>query len=117
MLWTNLLRHLTGEAKLEEVAQRAAARTRHAVWERVRWQIGSMGPAEARGYVRARSALVVHREVDRLLRHDGLVRRSARSRLIELTTEAVLRIVADQTIFAAPLPIAPAQPAMLRRAA
>jgi hypothetical protein len=104
MLWTNLWRHLSGEAKLAEIAEEAAFRVRPAVWERVRWQLGTMSPAESRGYVRARSAAVVQREIDRLIRHDASVRPAARARLIALTKENLLGILADQATFAAPLP-------------
>ena len=117
MLWTNLLRQLTGEAKLEEVAEHAAACTRHAVWDRVSLQIDTMGSSEARGYVRARSALVVHREIDRVLRSDPTLKRALRARLIELTTESLIHIVADQISFAQAIPMVQATPAVLRRAA
>ena len=116
MLWTGLVRYVNGEAKLADLAEQTAARTRHAVWDRVRWQVGSMGQAEARGYVRARSALVLNREIDRMIRREGAVRVAARARLIELTTEVLLQTVTDQVIFAAPPAVTTAAP-LLRRAA
>ena len=117
MLWTNLWRHLSGAAKLEEIAEHAAACARHAVWERVRKQIEPMGPAEARGYVRARSAAVVHRVIDRVYQNDPTLRRSARLRLLDLTTESLIRIIADQVSFSQAIPMVQESPAMLRRAA
>jgi hypothetical protein len=117
MLWTNLWRHLSGAAKLEEIAEHAAACARHAVWERVRRQIEPMGPAEARGYVRARSAAVVHRVIGRVYENDPTLRRAARTRLVELTTESLIRIISDQVSFSQASVRVLSEPVTLRRAA
>ena len=117
MIWNHLLRQMTGEARLEEVAEHAATRCRHAAWERVRRQINTMGPAEARGYVRARSSIVVYREIDRLLRQDGSLRAASRARLIELTSSSLQRAVADQVVFTQTVAAPRATPMLLRRAA
>ena len=117
MLWNNLLRYLTGEAKVEEVAEQIAAAIRHPVWDRVQRQIDGMGPAEARGYVRARSAAVVNRAIDRVLYGDPTLPRRSRKLLIEMTTESLIRIVADQVSFAQAIPMVHAAPTLLRRAA
>lgn len=117
MLWSNFVRHLSGAARLEEVAEHSAATARHAVWDRVRRQVGDMGPSEARGYVRARSAAVVHRVIDRVLKHDPSLRGAIRTRLVELTTESLIRAIADQVVFAQAKPVATPVPVMLRRAA
>lgn len=117
MHWSNLLRRLSGAARLEEVADQSAARARHAVWDRVKKQVGGMGLAEARGYVRARSAAVVHREIDRALQHDASLRGADRARLVELTTFSLIRMIADQVVFGQAATAVPAVTAQLRRAA
>lgn len=117
MLWTNILRQLSGAARLEEVAEQAASIARHSVWNRVQRQIGSMGPAEARGYVRARSAAVMHRVIDQVIRHDASLSVAIRARLITLATESITRAIADQVVFAQATPAATTAPTYLRRAA
>ena len=47
---------------LDELANRVTARCEPAVWTRVYPAAATMDPAQARGYIRARSALIVARE-------------------------------------------------------
>jgi hypothetical protein len=49
--------------RLLSLVDRVAARVQTPVWLRVRDRIPAMGVHEARGYIRARAALVIDREV------------------------------------------------------
>lgn len=51
------------ESRLLSVVDRVAARVQNSVWQRVRDRVSGMGVHEARGYIRARSALVIEREM------------------------------------------------------
>jgi hypothetical protein len=45
------------------LVDRLTARVQNAVWRRVCDRLPAMGVHEARGYVRARAALIIHREM------------------------------------------------------
>jgi hypothetical protein len=94
-LW-NLLRRKTGEARLVELADSLAAQSRSDVWQRVEHQLSRMNDAEAQGYIRARAASVIAREVDRTLVRESDSFKARRQRLIELTTASVIRLVVTQ---------------------
>ncbi|MCA9150644.1 MAG: hypothetical protein KDA92_15135 [Planctomycetales bacterium] len=51
------------ESRLLSVVDRVSARAQNAVWQRVRDRVLNMGVHEARGYIRARAALVIEREM------------------------------------------------------
>jgi hypothetical protein len=53
-----------------------------------------MSPREARGYIRARAAVIVHREVDWTLARERHVRPSDRAKLISLVTDEIVAAVA-----------------------
>jgi hypothetical protein len=50
-------------ARWAAVVDRVAARSKTAVWQRVRDRVTSMSPARARGYIRARSTVIIEREM------------------------------------------------------
>lgn len=96
MSWFKLLAKPVAETRLAELADRIAVETRHRVWQKVRQRAPYLGPAEIRGYVRARVATIIHSEVARVLASEAGVRRSQHARLIELANDAVTRLVAIQ---------------------
>lgn len=55
------------QRELEALVRTLVDRCEPAVWERVHSRVMRMGPAEARGYIRARSADIVHDQVGRAL--------------------------------------------------
>jgi hypothetical protein len=111
----NLLQMFRKETRLADVARGLAARTRHAVWQRVAERVPAMGVNESRGYIRARAATVVCSEVDALLRRDVKLRPANRRQLIDLTCDELTRQILAHV---AALRTAPARVAVaLRRAA
>lgn len=80
--------------RLTKLAKRITERCRSEVAQRVLGIEPDMSPCEARGYIRARAAVVVHREVDVTLERERRLGRADRARLISLVTDA---LVADVT--------------------
>lgn len=75
---------------LPAAAARIAAASHEGVWQRVAHRAGSMGLAEARGYIRARSAAVIVLEVDRATAADPGLSRDDAETLRRLTGEVVV---------------------------
>lgn len=86
----DLFQSFRAEARLADVARSAAARVRHAVWQRVSQRVPGLGANETRGYIRARAAGLVRSEVDAVMARDSLALRH-RSLLIELTSDELVR--------------------------
>ncbi|HRX79141.1 MAG: hypothetical protein H6821_13110 [Planctomycetaceae bacterium] len=77
---------------LPQIADEIADRCVEAVWQRVEYQIGTLAPAEARGYIRARGVAVVQPELVVLsARHE--VREHLRPQLHALALEAIIQRV------------------------
>lgn len=85
------------QTKQTVAAEKIALRSRHDVWERVVPRVYSMSTAEAGGYVRARSAAIIHQEVDRAFEEDSSLKRAQRERLVQLATEKVIEVIVAQT--------------------
>lgn len=85
MLISRWIDRFTGQQRMvEELTKRIAARCEPRVWNRVASVACSMDPAQSRGYIRARAAEVVHREVQIAMQSlddvsDSLIRRVIRS--------------------------------------
>lgn len=88
------------DSRLSSVIDRVSARVQNPVWQRVRERVLSMGVHEARGYIRARAALVMERELGILaveeptLRPEHLrqIERSVRHRVVRrLLFESIRR--------------------------
>ena len=73
-------------ALASDLAQRSAA----TVWQRVGHRVSTMTSAEARGYIRARAAEVIHAEVERLLQFEPGLRGWAHEALVAQATEGVI---------------------------
>ena len=63
----NLLPGARERKDMNLAALEAARRARLAVRQQVMEMASEMSPAEARGYIRARSGLIIRREVDRVI--------------------------------------------------
>ena len=112
MSWFKQLRSRLGmddktAARAEEIAERCF----DPVWRRVRGRVLSMSVNESRGYIRARAAAVVRREIDLALRRPQPAGRVSPSKLTALATHAVIRRISTH---AHALRV---QPAAVRRAA
>jgi len=81
--------------RTQEVASEIAARSRTIVLERVGDLPRTMDRFEARGYVWARAALPVHRELDTLLAQRRDVGSVLRGTLVRMATEQVVNLVLD----------------------
>jgi hypothetical protein len=99
-----VLERFRGESKLNELARDVAERCRHDVWDKVWRRVPAMETAEARGYVRARAAIVVSREVDWVADHSKWVNGSRRQRLFDqtLTNVTQLIVAAARAVHVAP---------------
>lgn len=64
-VWTWIKRQLSGTA-VQELAEDLAVRCLEPVWSRVYGRVVGMSLAEVRGYVRARAALVLACELERM---------------------------------------------------
>jgi hypothetical protein len=82
--------------RLAETARQIADRSRQEVSQRVAGATSGMSAAERRGYIRARSAAVIHREVDQAMLQQPSLRAADRPALLQLATEAVTTVVASQ---------------------
>jgi hypothetical protein len=87
----NLIARLRGDARIAELAEEIANRAADGVRERVSLRLGALSVAEARGYVRARSAAVVRPMVDALIAGDSGIKSVWRSQLVEKATVEVSR--------------------------
>jgi hypothetical protein len=83
--------------RLAEIARQIAERSRQEVSQRVLGGTGGMSAAERRGYIRARSAAVIHREVDQAMLQQPALRAVDRPALLQLATDAVITVVASST--------------------
>jgi hypothetical protein len=87
----NLITRLRGDARIAELAEEIADRSTSLVQERVADRLSLLGVAEARGYIRARSAAVVRPMVDSLIAVHADVKPAWRSQLVERASEEVAR--------------------------
>ena len=98
MKWTSIARITSGGGwKVERAMQIAADMLAQTAIDPVCSRLGAtmatMGAAEARGYVRARAALIIHRSVDAHLARDPQLPRATRAQLVNLTSDRVVRLV------------------------
>ena len=93
MSFIERLRRMPRQPQIKAMAEQIVARSRHAVWQRVRGRVPSMGTNEARGYIRARAAVVMAREIEIELSHHQPVRTSVRSRVEEVAAELMVHVV------------------------
>lgn len=94
---------------VEELTKKISARSEAAVWARIKSHAPMMDPAQARGYIRARSALIVNRELAIATNGTTDMTDALRDRIKESTFDAVVRQMMAS--------IATQHPAELRRAA
>jgi len=64
MQWLQHLRNWTGQTKVTELANDVAASSFNTVWQRVYPNVIGMSLEEARGYARARAAIVVSDKIE-----------------------------------------------------
>ena len=96
MRFPEILAKLNGEAKLTQLAQEIACDCRHTVWQRVGSSVVNMSSNQARGYTRARCAVVVRRKVEETARHRRRTSLAWQRKLADRTTDAVVNLVMAQ---------------------
>lgn len=79
-----------------ELAERVAGRSRLAVWQRVAEGLSTLGPTEAKGYLRARAIGVVHDETNRLVEQEGAKAAKHRVQIEEAALQMLIRVVLAQ---------------------
>ena len=94
---------------VEELTRKISARCEAAVWARVKAIAPLMDPAQAKGYIRARAALVLNRELAIATKGLDDVTAKIRERVKAASSEAIVR----QTMAT----LAVQHPSELRRAA
>ncbi|HUG70098.1 MAG TPA: hypothetical protein VMM76_20275 [Pirellulaceae bacterium] len=91
-LFQLIKRRWSSHTTLPQIADEIADRCIDGVWQRVQYEIGTLGPAEVRGYIRARGIAVVQPQlVSAATRHEVL--EHLRPQLHALTLEAVIQRV------------------------
>ena len=88
---SRLLQQLNLHRQLEVMADQIAATTSDRVWGRVADVISQLGPAQARGYVRARALAVVHAEL-RAHTTDVAIRSQLQDLALQRIVDRTLRI-------------------------
>ena len=90
MSWLDYFLRRRINTELVEAAQAIAVRHRIAVWERVEDTVPQMSPSEARGYIRARAATIVHSEADKVIAGHDLLTDAQLPLLVAAATDAVI---------------------------
>jgi len=98
--------------QLQRLAVQVAERSLDGVRHRLNPSANSMTPAEARGYVRAKAAAVVTREVDLVLSVEGRIPAWGRGELLRQATNHVVLQIGRELVS-----LPPAQVRRMRRAA
>ena len=81
------------EPKISELAIDLAERCRDDVWDKVWRRVPAMELAEARGYVRARAAIVVSHLVDSVAEPSKWLNSARRQRLFDQTLTQVTQLI------------------------
>lgn len=110
MLVSASINKLTGQQRMiEDLTKKISARSEAAVWSRVKDIAPMMDPAQASGYIRARAALVLGRELTIATRGLDDISDSLIEKVKRATSETIVRQMLSR--------IATQHPAELRRAA
>lgn len=91
MDWVGTLRNWLIGPDMAGIAEQIAQRVRTEVWRRVEHRVRGLRLAEARGYVRVKTARVVREAVDQTVRSNAGIQPGRQIDLEHLVMEAVLR--------------------------
>jgi hypothetical protein len=100
---------LCNRSRTDQLLDRVAARSQPVAWSRVYPRVLGMDPHQARGYIRARSALVIHREMQ--------IATSGQKRLSPLLEQRILTMASERVVRRTLSEIARQRPNRLARAA
>jgi hypothetical protein len=93
-----LLGRWLGKDRLAAMAERVAGRSRMAAWQRVQDRLATLGPTEARGYVRARSMLIVKQETALLIEQEGAAIAQRRGQIEEAAAGLLVDMITAQIV-------------------
>jgi len=93
---SEVLSQILGSDRLAEMAERVAGRSRLGVWQRVMHRLPSLGPTEARGYLRARAIAVVREETLRLVEQEGSGVARRRADIEESALNLLINMISSQ---------------------
>jgi len=93
---SEVLSQILGSDRLAEMAERVAGRSRLGVWQRVVHRLPSLGPTEARGYLRARAIAVVREETLRLVEQEGSSVARRRADIEETALNLLINMISSQ---------------------
>lgn len=96
-LW-NWIAELVGLPTIESSATEIAHRCLPQVWQRVRQNIVPMSLSQARGYLRARSLLVIDQEIATASAQDKTIAGYDQSELTDLVMERVVKLGLQETL-------------------
>lgn len=87
-----------GVDRVTAFAERVAGRSRLAAWQRVQGGAIALAPAEARGYVRARTISVVKEETLRLIEQEGEAARRRQAQIEEAAIGMLVETITAQVV-------------------
>jgi hypothetical protein len=93
---SEVLSQVLGSDRYTEMAERVAGRSRLGVWQRVMHRLPSLGPTEARGYLRARAIAVVREETSRLVEQEGSAVARRRVEIEENALSLLINMISSQ---------------------
>lgn len=96
MTVSDVVSQLLGSDRIAEMAERVAGRSRMGVWQRVMHRLNSLGPTEARGYLRARGITVVREETSRLIEQEGTAIAGRRTEIEETAMHLLINMISSQ---------------------
>lgn len=82
--------------KVAHLAERIAGRSRLATYQRVCERLPTLDAHEARGYIRARAALIVAQEADKLIAQEGASVQRLRGQLIDGAMDSLVTAILQQ---------------------
>jgi len=90
------LAKLLNTDRMTQMAERVAGRSRMGVWQRTMHQLPTLGPTEARGYLRARGISTVHEETERLIEQEGAAIARHQSEIEEAAMQLLIDMISAQ---------------------
>jgi hypothetical protein len=93
---SDVLQQWLGSDRITTLAERVAGRSRMGVWQRVVHRLPTLGPTEARGYLRARAMTIVRKETSRLIEQEGSALDSWRIEIEETAIHLLIGMIAAQ---------------------
>jgi|GEM_PF-1011041 len=82
--------------KVAHLAERIAGRSRLATYQRVCQQLLQLDVHQARGYIRARAAVIVRQEADKLIAQEGPRVQRLRTQLIAAAMDSLVAAILQQ---------------------